>query len=53
MIIGISLAFLTQVSGINAIIYYGPKILEDAGLPIADALGGQVVIGIRKRIVYT
>ena len=46
MIIGISLAFLTQVSGINAIIYYGPKILEDAGLPIADALGGQVVIGI-------
>ncbi|MEP7110266.1 MAG: sugar porter family MFS transporter [Ferruginibacter sp.] len=46
MIIGISLAFLTQVSGINAIIYYGPKILEEAGLPIADALGGQVVIGI-------
>ncbi|MEO8110848.1 MAG: sugar porter family MFS transporter [Ginsengibacter sp.] len=45
MIIGISLAFLTQVSGINAIIYYGPKILEEAGLPIADALGGQVVIG--------
>jgi SP family arabinose:H+ symporter-like MFS transporter len=46
MIIGISLAFLTQVSGINAIIYYGPRILEEAGLPIADALGGQVVIGL-------
>ena len=46
MIIGISLAFLTQISGINAIIYYGPKILEEAGLPIADALGGQVVIGL-------
>ena len=46
MIIGISLAFLTQVSGINAIIYYGPKILEEAGLPVSDALGGQVVIGI-------
>lgn len=46
MFIGISLAFLTQVSGINAIIYYGPKILEEAGLPIADALGGQVVIGL-------
>lgn len=45
MIIGISLAFLTQVSGINAIIYYGPKILEEAGLPMADALGGQVIIG--------
>ena len=46
MTIGISLAFLTQVSGINAIIYYGPKILQEAGLPIADALGGQVVIGM-------
>jgi SP family arabinose:H+ symporter-like MFS transporter len=46
MILGISMAFLTQVSGINAIIYYGPKILEEAGIPISDALGGQVVIGI-------
>jgi MFS transporter, SP family, arabinose:H+ symporter len=46
MILGISLAFLSQVSGINAIIYYGPKILEEAGLPISDALGGQVVIGL-------
>lgn len=45
IIIGVSLAFLTQVSGINAIIYYGPKILEEAGLPVSDALGGQVVIG--------
>lgn len=43
--IGVLLAFLTQVSGINAVIYYGPRILEDAGLSISDALGGQVVIG--------
>ncbi|MEY4920197.1 MAG: hypothetical protein RLZZ431_1379, partial [Bacteroidota bacterium] len=46
MLIGISLAFLTQISGINAIIYYGPGILESAGLPIADALGSQVIIGL-------
>ena len=46
MIIGVSLAFLTQVSGINVIIYYGPKILEEAGLPIADALSSQIVIGL-------
>ncbi len=45
MIIGISLAFLSQVCGINAIIYYGPKILQEAGLPVSDALNGQVVIG--------
>ncbi len=45
LIIGVSLAFLTQVSGINAIIYYGPKILKEAGLSVSDALGGQVIIG--------
>jgi len=46
LLIGIALAFLTQVSGINAIIYYGPGILEKAGLPVEHALGGQVVIGL-------
>lgn len=46
MIIGICLAVLTQISGINAIIYYGPRILEEAGLQLGEALGGQVVIGI-------
>jgi len=46
MIIGICLAFLTQISGINAIIYYGPRILEEAGLQLSDALGGQVIIGV-------
>jgi sugar porter (SP) family MFS transporter len=46
LFIGATLAILTQFSGINAIIYYGPRILEDAGFQISDALGGQVVIGI-------
>jgi sugar porter (SP) family MFS transporter len=46
MIIGISLAVLSQVTGINAIIYYGPKILEEGGLQLGEALGGQVIIGI-------
>ncbi len=46
MLIGISLAVLSQVTGINAIIYYGPKILEEGGLQLGEALGGQVVIGI-------
>jgi SP family arabinose:H+ symporter-like MFS transporter len=45
LVIGVVLAFLTQVSGINAIIYYGPRILESAGFTLGDALGGQVVIG--------
>ena len=46
LILGVSVAVLSQLSGINAIIYYGPRILNDAGFKLGDALGGQVVIGI-------
>ncbi len=46
LILGASLALLTQVSGINAIIYYGPSILNEAGFKLGDAMGGQVIIGI-------
>jgi SP family arabinose:H+ symporter-like MFS transporter len=42
---GVILAVLSQFTGINAIIYYGPRILEEAGLKLSDALGGQVIIG--------
>ncbi|MGA2625164.1 MAG: sugar porter family MFS transporter [Bacteroidota bacterium] len=45
LLIGILLPVFSQFSGINAIIYYGPKILKQAGLSISDALGGQVLIG--------
>lgn len=45
MIAGILLAVLSQFTGINAIIYYGPRILEEAGLKLSEALGGQVIIG--------
>ena len=43
---GISLAVLSQFTGINAIVYYGPRIMEEAGLKLSDALGGQVIIGV-------
>jgi SP family arabinose:H+ symporter-like MFS transporter len=46
MYAGIFLAILSQFTGINAIIYYGPRIMEEAGLKLSDALGGQVIIGI-------
>ncbi len=46
MFIGISLAVLSQFSGINAIIYYGPKILNEAGFTLGASLGGQVTIGL-------
>ncbi len=44
--IGSLLAALSQFSGINAIIYYGPDILTQAGLTLSESLGGQVTIGI-------
>jgi MFS transporter, SP family, arabinose:H+ symporter len=46
LLIGISLAMFSQFSGINAIIYYGIKILKEAGLGSGDAFWGQVTIGI-------
>lgn len=47
LLIGIALAVLQQITGINAIIYYGPRIFESAGYPKGSAaLWAQVVIGI-------
>lgn len=50
--IGLLLPFLSQVCGINAVIYYGPRILEQAGFALNDALGGQVTIGL-VNVVFT
>jgi len=50
--IGLLLPFLSQVCGINAVIYYGPRILEQAGFTLNNALGGQVTIGIIN-VVFT
>ncbi|WP_143305963.1 sugar porter family MFS transporter [Chitinophaga vietnamensis] len=46
LLVGILLAALSQFSGINAVIYYGPSLLEQAGFGLGQALGGQVTIGI-------
>jgi sugar porter (SP) family MFS transporter len=45
MTIAIFLMVFSQICGINAIIYYGPTILNKAGFTVGDALGGQVTIG--------
>ena len=46
LLAGMALAILSQFTGINAIIYYGPRIMEEAGIKLNDALGGQVIIGL-------
>jgi MFS transporter, SP family, arabinose:H+ symporter len=46
ILIGMALAILSQFSGINAVIYYGPRIFETAGFGVGGSLDGQVIIGI-------
>lgn len=45
-------AFFNQVSGINAIIYYAPRIFEDAGMAASSALLSSVGIGVIN-LVFT
>lgn len=43
--VGIALAILQQVTGINAVLYYAPTILENVGLGTVAALFGTIGIG--------
>ncbi len=43
--IGLLLPLFSQFSGINAVIYYGPRILNDAGISINNALLSQILLG--------
>lgn len=52
LFIGIALPFFAQASGINAVIYYGPSILDKAGFSLGDAFGGQVTIGL-VNVIFT
>lgn len=45
LLIGLLLPLFSQFSGINAIIYYGPSILNNAGLSLSNSLLSQVVFG--------
>ncbi|WP_197720696.1 MFS transporter [Propionibacterium australiense] len=45
LIIGIILGLADQVTGINTAMYYTPKVLSAAGLPMSDAISLNVVSG--------
>jgi len=44
--IGAAIAILGQFMGVNAVLYYGPTIFENAGLSSGDSLFYQILIGI-------
>jgi SP family arabinose:H+ symporter-like MFS transporter len=45
MIVGLFLALFSQITGINAIIYYAPNIFQSAGFSVHNALAGTLLIG--------
>lgn len=46
LILAFCMAFFNQVSGINAFLYYAPRILEEAGLGESTALLSSIGIGV-------
>lgn len=40
------LAFFNQLSGINFVLYYAPRIFEQAGIAASDVLGASVPLGV-------
>lgn len=45
LLIGILLPLFSQFSGINAIIYYGPTILNNAGITLSNSFLSQIIFG--------
>lgn len=46
VVIGVGIAILGQFMGVNAVLYYGPTIFENAGLSGGDSLFYQVLVGL-------
>lgn len=44
------MAFFNQLSGINALLYYAPRILEEAGLAESSALLSSIGVGVTNML---
>lgn len=52
MMVGIGLSVFGQLTGVNAVIYYGPLILEQTGIQFGNALQFQIMLGFIN-LVFT
>jgi SP family arabinose:H+ symporter-like MFS transporter len=52
LIVGLGLSVFGQMTGVNIVVYYGPAILEQAGLKVGSAMQYQVALGIIN-LVFT
>ncbi|MBN1443054.1 MAG: sugar porter family MFS transporter [Planctomycetes bacterium] len=52
LVIAVVLAILQQVTGINVIIYYAPKVFEAAGFQTSQAFSDTVIVGA-VNVVFT
>ena len=46
LIVGLGLSIFGQMTGVNIVVYYGPTILEQAGMKLGSAMQYQVALGI-------
>ncbi|HOW69168.1 MAG TPA: sugar porter family MFS transporter [Phycisphaerae bacterium] len=46
LVIGVVLAVLQQVTGINVVLYYAPEIFKSAGMETSTALNNTVIVGV-------
>lgn len=52
LFVALFLSMVSEFSGVTVVLYYGPDILNNAGVRLGEALGGFVVIGI-VNMVFT
>ena len=50
LLLGLLLPLFSQFCGINAIIYYGPTILNNAGISLSNSFHSQIIFGIANML---
>jgi sugar porter (SP) family MFS transporter len=46
LFVALFLSLVSELSGVTVVLYYGPDILNHAGVRLSDALGGFAIIGV-------